>query len=156
LLPLGDRPRMREHLREAEVLARALGDQHRLAWIATFNVSQCVATGGYADAVRFGQEALTIARTLSDRSIEVVATTLLGATHAARGESSNAATLLEGNAALEVDLRYERFGAPAIQSGLSGARLADVLSQLGRFDEAMGHAEAAVRIAEEADHPYTL
>jgi tetratricopeptide (TPR) repeat protein len=31
-----------------------------------------------------------------------------------------------------------------------------VLSQLGRFDEAIGHAEAAVRIAEEADHPFSL
>ncbi|HSV07657.1 MAG TPA: tetratricopeptide repeat protein, partial [Candidatus Binatus sp.] len=34
--------------------------------------------------------------------------------------------------------------------------LADVLSELGRFDEAIGHAEAALRIAEAADHPYTL
>ena len=32
----------------------------------------------------------------------------------------------------------------------------DVLSRLGRFDEAIGHAEAAVQIAEAADHPYTL
>jgi tetratricopeptide (TPR) repeat protein len=31
-----------------------------------------------------------------------------------------------------------------------------VLSQLGRFDEAIGQAEAAVRIAEAADHPWTL
>jgi tetratricopeptide (TPR) repeat protein len=31
-----------------------------------------------------------------------------------------------------------------------------VLSQLGRFDEAIGHAEAAVQIAEAADHPFTL
>jgi len=30
-----------------------------------------------------------------------------------------------------------------------------VLSQLGRFDEAIGHAEAAVQIAEAADHPLT-
>jgi tetratricopeptide (TPR) repeat protein len=34
--------------------------------------------------------------------------------------------------------------------------LSDVLSDLGRFDEAVGHAEAAVRIAEAADHLYTL
>jgi tetratricopeptide (TPR) repeat protein len=31
-----------------------------------------------------------------------------------------------------------------------------VLSQLGRFDEAIGHAEAAVRIAQAADHSFTL
>jgi len=156
LQPLGDRGRMRDHLQEAEVLARTLGDQHRLARIATFMVSQCLATGDYEKAVRFGREALSIARTLGDRSIEVVATSFLGGTHAARGEFSDAATFLERNVGLEGDLRYERFGAPGIQSARSGARLADVLSQLGRFDEAIRHAEAAVRIAEAADHPYTL
>jgi tetratricopeptide (TPR) repeat protein len=156
LSPLGDRARMGDHLHEAEMLARALGDQHRLARIAAFMASQCRNTGDYDEAVRFGQEALTIARTLGDRSIEVLATSFLGNTYVVRGEFSNAVTLLERNVALEGDLRYERFGAPEIQSALSGAYLAEVLSELGRFDEAIGHAEAAVRIAEEADHPLTL
>jgi tetratricopeptide (TPR) repeat protein len=156
LLPFGEWARMGEHLHEAEGLARTLGDPHRLGRIATFMVSQRRIMGDYDGAVRFGQEALTIARTLGDRSIEVVATSLLGLTHAARGEFSAAATLLERNVALEGDLRHERFGAPAIQWALSGAWLADVFSELGRFDEAIGHAEAAVRIAEAADHSYTL
>jgi tetratricopeptide (TPR) repeat protein len=107
-------------------------------------------------ALRFGQEALTIARTLGDRSIEVVATSFLGRTHASRGEFSDAATFLERNVALEGDRRNERFGTAVIQSALSGAWLADVLSELGRFDEAIAHAEAAVQIAEAADHPWTL
>ncbi len=154
--PLGDRARTGDLLHEAEVLARTLGDQQRLARIATFMVIQCLITGDYDDALRFGQEALSITRTLGDRSSEVVATSFLGMTHDLRGELGDAATLLERNVALEGDLRYERFGAPAIQSALSGAFLADVLSQLGRFDEAIGHAEAAVRIAEAADHPFTL
>jgi hypothetical protein len=59
--------------------------------------------------------------------------------------------MLARNVALEGDLRSERFGTPAIQSALSGAHLADVLSQIGRFDEAIGHAEAAVEIAEALD-----
>jgi class 3 adenylate cyclase/tetratricopeptide (TPR) repeat protein len=154
--PLGDWARTGDHLHEAEGLARALGDQHRLARIVTFMASQCRDTGVYDEAVRFGREALSLARTLDDRSIEVLATSHLGLTHAARGEFSDAATLLERNVALEGALRYERFGAVAIQSAYSGACLADVFAQLGRFDEAIGHAEAAVRIAEAADHPYTL
>jgi tetratricopeptide (TPR) repeat protein len=64
--------------------------------------------------------------------------------------------LLERNVALEGELRYARFGAATIQSAWSGAHLAEVLSDLGRFDEAIGHAEAAVQIAEAADHPWTL
>jgi tetratricopeptide (TPR) repeat protein len=80
----------------------------------------------------------------------------VGQTHAVRGEFSDAATFLERNVALEGELRYERFGAPAIQSALSGAWLAGALAEIGRFDEAIGHAEAAVQIAETADHPFTL
>jgi tetratricopeptide (TPR) repeat protein len=156
LLPLGERGRMGTHLHEAEALARALGDQRRLARIATFMVIQCLSTGEYDEAVRFGQEALSIARTVGNRPIEVVATSFLGMTHLDRGEFGDAANLLERNLALEGDLRHERFGAPAIQSALSAAHLAIVLSELGRFDEAIGHGDAAVRIAEEADHPFTL
>ena len=151
-----DWARMGEHLHEAEGLARTLGDQRRLARIATFMVIECLGAGKYAEAVRFGQEALSIAQTLGDRSIEVVATTFLGLAHAGRGEFSKAITFLERNIALEGDLRYERFGAPAIQSALSEINLAEVLSELGRFDEALAHADASVRIAEAVDHPFTL
>src|SRR5262249_57263827 len=130
--------------------ARTLGDPHRLGRIATFMVVQCEITGDYDAALRFGHEALSIARTLGDRSIDVVATSYLGQTHIARGEFSAGATLLERNVALEGDLRFERFGTPAIQSAFSEARLTYVLAELGRFDEAIGHAEAAVHIAEAA------
>jgi tetratricopeptide (TPR) repeat protein len=154
--PLGEWARMGEHLHKAEALARTLGDPHRLGRIATFMMLQCLLTGDYDEAVRFGQEALSLARTLGDRAIEVPATSLLGVTHIARGEFRDAITLLERNVALVGDLRAERFESPAIQWALSGAYLADVLSELGRFDEAIGHAEAAVQIAEAADHPLTL
>jgi class 3 adenylate cyclase/tetratricopeptide (TPR) repeat protein len=156
LVPLGDWARTGEHLHEAEGLARTLGDQHRLGRIAHFMVIQCLNTGDYNKAVRFGREALSIARTLGDRSIEVVATSNLGVTHLARGEFSEAAAFLERNVALEGDLRYERFRTPVIHSAYSGAWLAGVLSELGRFDEAIGHAEAAVWTTEEANHPFTL
>ena len=61
LNPLGERARMGEHLHEAEALARRLGDQRRLGRITTFMVIQRLATGDYAEAIGFGQEALTIA-----------------------------------------------------------------------------------------------
>ncbi len=156
LNPFGEWARMGEHLNEAEGLARGLGDRYRLARIATFAVIQRLVIGDYDEALRFGQEALTIARTLGDRSIEVVATSFLGRTHAARGEFTEATRLLEHNVALEADRRYERFGAANIQWALSGAFLANILSQFGRFDEAIAHAEAAVQIAEAANHPFTL
>jgi class 3 adenylate cyclase/tetratricopeptide (TPR) repeat protein len=156
LLPLGEWARMGQHLDEAERLARTLGDPPRLARIANFMATQSLFTGDYDAAVRFGREALHLARTLDDRQIEVVATSFLGMAHVARGEFNDAVTLLERNVALEGDLRYKRFAAAAIQSAFSGAWVAHVLAALGRFDEAIGRAEAAAQIAEAADHPFTL
>ena len=139
LLPLGDRTRMGEHLNKAEALARALGDQRRLARVATFMVIQCLGGGEYDEAARFGREALGIGQRLEDVAITVVATSFLGMAYVSRGELADAVALLERNLTLEGDLRYERFGAPVIQSVLSRTLLADALSQLGRFDEAIRH-----------------
>jgi tetratricopeptide (TPR) repeat protein len=156
LYPLGDWARMLNHLQQAEVLARSLGDQHRLGRIATFMVAQRRVTGDYDAALKFGQEALAIARTLGDRSVEVIATTYLGETLVVRGEFREATKLLERNIGLDGELRAERFGTPTIQSAAFEYLLSAALAHLGQFDEAMAHGEAGLRIAEETDHAWTL
>jgi tetratricopeptide (TPR) repeat protein len=157
LIPLSDDARIADHLRDAEVLARALGDQHRIGRIATFMAMQCVfAAGNYEDALRFAREALIIARTLDDRSMEMVAKSNVGLTHIVRGEFRDAISLLEGNATLEGDLRFERFGTAQVVSARSEILLSHALTELGCFDRAVRCAEDAVRVAETADHPYTL
>jgi len=152
LVPLGDWDRIGDHLKKAEVLARLLGEQHRLGQIATLMMNQCRLIGDYDAALKFGQEALTIARTLGDRSIEAVATFAHYSTHAVRGEYAEAAKMLEQKG----KLRAERSGSPVIPPAMSEYALALVLAPLGRFDEAIGHGEAAVRVAEETDHPWRL
>ena len=156
LYPSGDWARMAGHLHEAETLARSLGDLRRLGRIATFMVPVRRATGDYAGAIASGREALSIACTLGDRSNEVLATSYLGFTHLARGEFSEAASLFERNVSLQDNQRTERIGTAAIQLAVSKAWLADVLSELGRFIEAVGQGEAAVQIAEEVNQPFTL
>jgi tetratricopeptide (TPR) repeat protein len=106
---------MLDHLQAAEVLAKSLGDQHRLGRIATLMVWQWRVIGDFDAALKFGQEALTIARTLGDRSIEVIATSSFADTHLARGEYGEAAKMFERNIGLEGTLRAERFGTPVIQ-----------------------------------------
>src|SRR5262249_36858537 len=128
LLGLGDHTRGGGHLREAQALARALGDERRLGRIATFMANHCLRAGEFDESVRLGQEALVIAQTLDDRSIEVIARYFLGLTHVAKGELNDAATFFEGTVSLESDSRSERHGATL-------AHLSDVLSELGRFDE---------------------
>src|SRR5262245_39530452 len=156
LNPSADWVRAGDHIKEAEVLARALGDQHRLGRVTALMAITCVIAGDYDAAVGFGQEALAIARTRGDRSIERLATTFLGRTHFVRGEFSDAVTFFERSLALEGDLRSERFSAGANPAALLRDGLAETFSEFGRFDAAIGHAEAAVRIGEETDHPFTL
>jgi tetratricopeptide (TPR) repeat protein len=154
LYPLGNWARMLDHLQQAEVLARSLGDQQRLGRIVALMVLPWRVTGDYDTALKFGQEALTIARTLGDRSIEVVAMNYLGDTYMARGEFSEAAKLLERNIGLDGKLGV--FGTPFIVSAVSEGLLGIALSCLGRFDEGIAHGEAAVRTAEETDHQWSL
>jgi tetratricopeptide (TPR) repeat protein len=156
LQSLGDLTCMGDHVREAGVLARRLGDQHRLARVAIWQVIQCLYTGDYNEATNLAQEAVAIARSLADHSTEMLATRVLGQVHATRGEFTEAIACLDRIVSLEGDLRYERFGAPGIQAALAAAWLAEALSHLGRFDEAIQHAEAAVQIAEAANDPWSL
>jgi class 3 adenylate cyclase/tetratricopeptide (TPR) repeat protein len=155
LYPLGDRARMLQHLQAAEVLARSLGDRHRLGRIATCMMPHWRVTGDYDTVLKFGQEALAIARAIGDSSIEVVATSYLGDTHLGRGEYSEAAKLLERSVGLADKLRADHLETPAM-AAFSESLLAVALAQLGRFDEAIRHGDAAVRIIEKADHPFRL
>jgi predicted ATPase len=78
LVPLADWERMQEHLRSAEVLATGLGDRRRLARVSIYMVIQSVLAQEYEEAVRFGQQALSIGQVLADLAIEVPAKAYLG------------------------------------------------------------------------------
>jgi tetratricopeptide (TPR) repeat protein len=157
LLPLADIPRMLECLQEAEAIARRLEDQRRLGVALNLAVMPQLNAGRYEDALRSGREALVIGGALGDRSIEAPSLSALGMVHAARGEFLEALEALERNVALlQGGLLYERLGQGAVPSVFARAYLADVLGQLGRFDDAIAYAEEAVQIAERVDHPFSL
>ena len=158
LFRLAEFARMESHLQEAEALARSLGDQRRLGELSARMAVQRVNAGDYSGALTSAREALAIAEALGDRSIEARALSQLGAVHNVRGEFREAVAFLERIVArLEGDLLLERVEEATVQlATFSRAYLADALAELGRFDEAIAHGEAAVRIAEAADHPYAL
>ncbi len=157
LFPLGETERMLDHLREAEVLAAALGDQRRLGHVSNYMVIQSLFDCDYDTALRFGRQALEIARTLGDVSIEAPANAYLGLGHVNRGELVQAVGYFQRNIDLLTgDLLHERFGQATIMSALSRSVLALALAELGRFAEAITRAEEAARIAEDAGHRYTL
>jgi predicted ATPase len=100
LVPLADWERMQEHLRSAEVLATGLGDRRRLARVSIYMVIQSVLAQEYEEAVRFGQQALSIGQVLADLAIEVPANAYLGVAHEARGDHLAAVDTLQRNVAL--------------------------------------------------------
>jgi len=73
------------------------------------------------------------------------------------GDHRQAIGLLHRNVEwLAGDLRRERFGLTSLPAVSSRAWLVRCLAELGVFSEATAHAEAAIRIAEGADHPNSL
>ena len=78
LAALGERERVLEHLRAAEALANALGDERRLARVNVYIARLLSAQGEYEQAVTACERAIAMARTLDDYGLEVVATLYSG------------------------------------------------------------------------------
>src|SRR5262245_17471996 len=71
-------------------------------------------------------------------------------------QEASSAMRLPRSCGSESDLPTERSWSPAIPSVFSAGWRAQVFSERWQFDEAVAHAEAAVRISEAADHPLSL
>jgi tetratricopeptide (TPR) repeat protein len=153
LLAVGEFERMLEHLREAETIARALGDPRRLGRVSSFITNYYFSRGDHERAIESGQRDLEFAVALGDLALEVVANYYLGQAYHARGEYRRAIDFLERTvAALTGDLVHERFGQGSHPSVSSRSWLVRSLTELGEFTEGTILGEEAVRIAEATDH----
>jgi tetratricopeptide (TPR) repeat protein len=150
--------RILTYLREAEVLAQALSDQHRLGWGAAYMTNCFSATGDLPRAVEVGQRALALAGALGDAALQVVTHLFLGRVYYGLGDYPQAIDLLRQNlVSLEGALLRERFGLPGPPpSVMSRTWLARCLAELGAFTEGLAHGEEGLRIAEAIDHPNSL
>jgi class 3 adenylate cyclase/tetratricopeptide (TPR) repeat protein len=157
LLPLGQLEKGLEYLREAEGLARTLDDPRRLAWASAYMISSCWLTGRLTDALTFAQTAPAIADTLGDLRLKVVANQYLAATLWNVGDYQAAMDLFRKvTESLKGDLSRERFGQALLPSVFARRYLAHALSERGEFDQSIAEAEEGLRIAEAADHPFSL
>ena len=148
--------RILTYLREAEVLAQALGDQHRLGGGGLYG-RLFGATGDRQRAVEVGQRALALAGTLRDTALQVVTRLFLGRIYFSLGDYPQAIDLLRQNlVSLEGARLRERFGLPVLPAVLSRDYLARGLAVLGAFTEGLAHGEEGLRIAEAVNHPNSL
>ena len=149
---LGEIERLLDYLREAEPLAEALGDLHRMGWVAVYMAFGLGTTSRPEQAAASGERALAIARTVGDVGLEAQANYRLGQVYSTRGDYPRAIAAFKRNIdALVGDLRTEHFGMPGLPAVMSRAWMGLCLDDLGEFRAAMAATEEAVRIAEVAD-----
>ncbi len=157
LVALGEGERVLEHLRAAEALANALGDQRRLARVNVYIARLLSAQGEYEQAVTACERAIAMARTLDDYGLEVVATNILGQAYYYLGNYPKAVEALRRNlVSLDSPVVRERFGAINLPFANSRASLALALAERGEFVEAIVRCTEAIQIAEAVGHPYSV
>jgi class 3 adenylate cyclase/tetratricopeptide (TPR) repeat protein len=156
LYPLGEIEQIFVCLQEAQTLAEALGDHHRLGWASAYLLAYFLQTGEPDSALTSGQRALAMAVDLGEVGLTVTAQNYLGQVYCSLGDYRRAVECFQKNVAcLHGELLHERLGLPGLASVLSCSFLARNLAECGTFAEGRAPAEEGVRIAEAADHPYS-
>ena len=156
-LLLGELPRMLDSLREAERLAKVLGDEHRLARVWAHMSGCCWWTGQLETAVEYAQQALATARAVGDFGLEILARARLVLNYLQLGQYRQAIEMLQGYLeALSGDLARERFETASLPAVSGRVSLASSLARLGDFTAAARTADEALAIAMAADHPFSV
>jgi class 3 adenylate cyclase/tetratricopeptide (TPR) repeat protein len=154
---LGRHGQIAEHLREAERLAAAIGDQQRLGRVYALVSDRFRLQGDRKRALEVGEQALAIARTLADGPLEVTANTFLGMVHQAGGAYREAIALFDRNVAVLAGAvgpaRYEIMEDPSVHSR---SWLCACSAEVGDFARGEAAGAEAMRIAEGSGRPLNL
>ena len=157
LVPLQERERIRDILREAETLATDLADQHRLGRVYAYMTEHFRVQDDPDQAIASGQRALAIAAALGDFGLQVAPTLYMGQVYHDLGDYRQAIAFLKRNVeTLTGGLLCEHFGIAGFPSVFSRTWMAWSLAELGEFAEGIALGEEAVRLAEEIGQPWSL
>jgi predicted ATPase len=157
LLPSGDYGRILAALREAESLASAIDDPHRLGQVSALLSSHFRNMGVYDQAVAAAQRVLALATAGGDVVLHALANNYLGLAYWTQGDYRRAIDCLgQSVVSLEGARRRERFGQVILPAVQSLAVLAVCHAELGTFAEGITLGEEGCRIAEAVAHPASL
>jgi class 3 adenylate cyclase/tetratricopeptide (TPR) repeat protein len=157
LSPLAEFPRMQDHLQEAEGLAEAAGDRRRQGLVAAFLTNFYTVMLEFRRAIEYGQRAVAIAADVRDVEVQVLAHTFLGLARYGQGDYRAAVDLARRNVTLlRGDLVRERFGMAVLPAVYSRTVLVWSLAELGEFDDGLTIGQENIRMAEAAEHPYSI
>jgi tetratricopeptide (TPR) repeat protein len=160
LAPLGEFERIFACLREAEGLARTLGDQRRLGQMFAYMCHNVYQAGHPREALGFGRDAVALAEKLQDIPLQVTANLYFGAACIVTGDYRQANDLLRQVLRLlesdpQSDPGLARFGFefPAV---LARGYLTWGLTDQGAFEEGIIYGQEAIRLAQTFEHAYSL
>jgi class 3 adenylate cyclase/tetratricopeptide (TPR) repeat protein len=157
LYPSGDAGRILAVLREAEALAEALADHHRLGQVLLFLSQHFYHGGAYDQAIAAAQRVLAFATAGRDAVLHARANYYRGVAYEAQTDYRQAIECFgEIVAALDGTRRYERFGQATLPAVVSRANSAGCHAELGMFAEGRALGEEGLRMAEAAAHPASL
>jgi tetratricopeptide (TPR) repeat protein len=157
LYPLGTFPRIVAHLREAEGLARTLGDQRRIGQLSVHMCHTLVLAGHPTEALAFGQNALALSESLGDVPLRVTGNLYLGAACVGAGDYRRAEeVLLKVLQLVEGERSREWFGMTGFPAVMARTYLAMIFADWGKFAQGIAHGQEGIRLAEALDHPYSL
>ena len=157
LVALGEHERVLEHLRAAEALANALGDDRRLARVSVYMARELSAQGEHEQAVTACDRVIGMARTRDYYGLEVTATLYMGLGYYCLGNYPKAVEAQRRNLVpLDSPVVRERFGTVGLPLVNSRTSLALALAERGEFVEAVVRCTEAIQIAEAIGHPYSV
>jgi len=156
LFALGDLQRLSAHLREAERLAHALGDQLRLGRVSLHKSHYLWSTGHAAEARASAENAQAIAEALGDLPLQIGANHYLGAVCLTSGDYRQAVAFLQKVVhLLGGDRSRDHYGLTGFPAVMARSWLAWALAERGAFDEAIVYGQEGLRLAEALDHRYS-
>ncbi len=157
LSALGEPERTIHHLREAETLAEALGDQRRLLWIMSHMTLYFTHVRDPIHAAEIGERALSTATALGDFALQVQIRNRLGRAYMDSGNYRQAIDFFRWTiASLKGERLHERFGGLSFPAISDRGFLAHCLAELGEFDEGIGTGEEGIHLAEAINHPHSI
>jgi tetratricopeptide (TPR) repeat protein len=157
LLALGEHDRIRDDLRDAEALAVAIDDRHRLAQVACDLANWYWIAGEHHRAIDASQRALALGASLDDFGLAVRTNHYLGHANYSLGKYPQAIAFYRRNVEnLTGDLARECFEPGTVAAAASRGFLTLCLAECGEFAEGMATLVQAFEIAEGVDHAYAL
>jgi class 3 adenylate cyclase/tetratricopeptide (TPR) repeat protein len=157
LRPSGDLGRIMACLREAEALAAALDDPHRLGQVSQFLAEHFRIMGAHDQAIAAAQHALALATAGGDVAVHAMANQHLGFTYYDQGDYRRAIDCLGQTVAILGGVRrHERFGGMFPPAVNSRAYLAACHAELGTFADGRALGDEGLSIAEAVAHPASL